>query len=755
MFIGMKKVLPILLFLSLIAAQVSAQIPPEGYTLQGSPIDFTNWLIPPTVTSGPSGTLDDEIILVNGANDIGYVKYYQPRKLFFCDSTVVEFEFKSEPNSNGGADGLAFWMLTVAPNTHVASPSLGIPMNSTGHAFFIDLYDNDNNANNPIIGSRTFNGGANNNYVENGGVGQLPANRDSALVPNLGAGIWHHVKLVYTFTPAGAVQLEARINDVIRWTGVAFTTTPTTNTTFGFSATNGTTNFSKLSIRDVSVIPHPLPPEVLIPTFCTDQRPLAFVYPQGGSAVWYEDLNTTFFSVTPPAIDSTQADTFEFYLGARVISNNQFCYGDRRKVTAIVHQSPTIDFDFTKIEGCGADTLTFLNRSRDADLYFWNFGDGTDTSVFETNHIFNGAGTYNVVLRGQNEFCTDSSNHVITLENPFVVDFNISADSICQNSFITFENLSQISDKNNIPTYWKWDFGTAPWDTLITKDPPMKYYYEPGTYNITLTVTNGLPCTDSITKTVFVDPYPSLDFKRVDTVICVGDNITVNGTVLTEGLNSLTWDFGDGSPIISDTTNITKAYSIPGVYTITANAEYRICPDSSFARQVKVNATPKFNLPKDTVMCYLGEGFTIGNIISVPGATYAWSTGDSTPTIRVTNPGTYSARMTLDGCSTNDDITITRDCYINIPNAFSPDGDGLNDHFFPRNQSEQSIKTFKMQIYNRYGQLIFETERPEGSGWDGRFNGVEQPFGVYVYTIDVEFVNGHKEAYHGNVTLIR
>src|SRR5690606_6874856 len=95
-----------------------------------------------------------------------------------------------------------------------------------------------------------------------------------------------------------------------------------------------------------------------------------------------------------------------------------------------------------------------------------------------------------------------------------------------------------------------------------------------------------------------------------------------------------------------------------------------------------------------------------------------------------------------DGCSSSDEMTVNKDCYINIPNAFSPDGDGLNDYFFPRNQSEQSIAKFKMQIFNRYGGVIFETENLEGSGWDGRFNGVEQPFGVYVYVIEVVFENG-------------
>jgi gliding motility-associated-like protein len=60
-----------------------------------------------------------------------------------------------------------------------------------------------------------------------------------------------------------------------------------------------------------------------------------------------------------------------------------------------------------------------------------------------------------------------------------------------------------------------------------------------------------------------------------------------------------------------------------------------------------------------------------------------------------------------------------------------------------------------MQIYNRWGEKIFETSSLEGRGWDGRYNGVPQPMGVFVYTIEAEFVNKLKKSIKGNVTLVR
>ena len=60
-----------------------------------------------------------------------------------------------------------------------------------------------------------------------------------------------------------------------------------------------------------------------------------------------------------------------------------------------------------------------------------------------------------------------------------------------------------------------------------------------------------------------------------------------------------------------------------------------------------------------------------------------------------------------------------------------------------------------MTVYNRWGEEIFQTEKLEGRGWDGRFNGIDQPFGVYIYVIDLVLDNKMQEHYQGNVTLLR
>lgn len=110
---------------------------------------------------------------------------------------------------------------------------------------------------------------------------------------------------------------------------------------------------------------------------------------------------------------------------------------------------------------------------------------------------------------------------------------------------------------------------------------------------------------------------------------------------------------------------------------------------------------------------------------------------------------------TVAGCNSTDSVEVRNDCYLDIPNAFSPNGDGMNDYFFPRQLLSSSVNFFHLQIYNRWGLLIYEATRPDGRGWDGKFNDVPQPQGVYVYQIDAQIGNAAMQHFHGNVTLLR
>lgn len=104
------------------------------------------------------------------------------------------------------------------------------------------------------------------------------------------------------------------------------------------------------------------------------------------------------------------------------------------------------------------------------------------------------------------------------------------------------------------------------------------------------------------------------------------------------------------------------------------------------------------------------------------------------------------------GCTAESDAEVTSSCwYADLPTAFSPNGDGKNDLFFMRSENVQEMH---LRIYNRWGQLVFETHDPK-QGWDGKYNGQDAPIEAYAYVLNVLFKNNEVMQRQGNVTLLR
>jgi len=102
-------------------------------------------------------------------------------------------------------------------------------------------------------------------------------------------------------------------------------------------------------------------------------------------------------------------------------------------------------------------------------------------------------------------------------------------------------------------------------------------------------------------------------------------------------------------------------------------------------------------------------------------------------------------------------ITLTDcECRIVMPNAFTPNGDGINDYFLP-NYDCNNPTSLLMRIFNRWGEKVFETTDLNGK-WDGRYRGVMQPTGVYIYYVEFTgFANNVSKSFQlmGSLTLIR
>jgi gliding motility-associated-like protein len=424
--------------------------------------------------------------------------------------------------------------------------------------------------------------------------------------------------------------------------------------------------------------------------------------------------------------------------------------------------TPTIKaaFDTAFHFGCRADTVQFTNLSVPAsDLtYLWVFGDGATSFATSPQHVYDYtiANTETAVLYITNTKCNDSAKATFTLNNFVHSNFTYAPDQyVCQGVPVTFTNLSTGADPySGAPPTYLWSFGDNN-TTPVTN--PTHTYNNTGKYAITLVAVTDIPCYDTSVQYISVDSNSVISISATDSVLCQGQEINFTGIFSNIGDTLYSWAFGDGNTIVNVNPVLHSYENVQTPFTVTLDVKYRSCPEKTITRTVNVFANPSIYLGPDLSMCPGSNALTLVDEQneSNPKASWLWNTGETSPSINVVKPGTYSAVVTINGCSASDTVLVQKDCYMDIPNVFSPNNDGTNDFFFPRQMLTKGVATFKMNIYNRWGQLVYETTSTDGRGWDGSLNGTPQPEGVYVYMIDATYKDGQIEHHQGNVTLLR
>lgn len=423
-------------------------------------------------------------------------------------------------------------------------------------------------------------------------------------------------------------------------------------------------------------------------------------------------------------------------------------------LVSVVDKSVMADFDFEIKYGCDADSVIFDNTSFQSDALKWDLDDGSPYyTASHLDHRYAQQGLYQVTLYASNDYCRDTAIKVIDTRHTVKADFN-ALDTViaCDGREIPFTNTSTATFS---PFQSLWNFGDG---NTTTAPSPRHTYANPGTYHVTLSVTDSIGCMDSLRKTVIIDTLPHLELLLDKHALCTGEPLGLVAKYTESGLTNVQWSFGDGSPA-TDTKRPQHTYENPGTYWISLLVEYRACSELSAIDSVVVYGFPKVNLGPDTTLCPGSMALTLQNLANGADGqqlSYLWNTGSKEPSIKVTEPGIYSLRVSnAHDCATEDVIEIQKDCYIDIPNTFTPNGDGVNDYFYPRQLLSKGVTAFEMKVYSRWGQLVFASNVLMGRGWDGRFNGVDQPEGTYIYVIDVVMKDGRQEQYKGNVTLLR
>ncbi len=415
-------------------------------------------------------------------------------------------------------------------------------------------------------------------------------------------------------------------------------------------------------------------------------------------------------------------------------------------------------FDFTLSSACGESTVSFTDLSTgQVNQWFWDFGDGNTSTLQNPTYTYTSPGIYNVTFAAGNGINFDTitiPNLVNVLPNP-VAGFSMNSTLGCT----PFQ--AQFFDQSLGATSWLWNFGDGNTSTLQN---PTHVYDNPGTYDITLIISNNVAgCSDTLTlpNHLVLNPSPIVDFNPNTLLVCAGLPIfffdqSQNGV-------SFFWDFGDGTT--SNERNPKHIYFTPGQYNVTltvtgANGCQTVLQRNNYISVFEppvaafTTFTPEIQLPENTITF-------LNNSTNFVSSIWNFGTGETSleenPTVRFLNPGDYEIRLVAiseNGCTDTAFMMVTVKVgnLIFIPNSFTPNGDIFNQEF---KVVGTGISEFKMRIYNRWGELIFETNDIE-IGWDGSdYKREPSPDGVYIYKIDYSFFTGEKETKTGTVTLIR
>ena len=243
--------------------------------------------------------------------------------------------------------------------------------------------------------------------------------------------------------------------------------------------------------------------------------------------------------------------------------------------------------------------------------------------------------------------------------------------------------------------------------------------------------------------------------------ICLGDAITLNAI---GGVHSSTWyndDFTGPDNFSCTTCNSPVVHPQDlGLY------PYKVIMSDSFGCTDTADASVNVNPIAQVVITTPDTTIQYGQSVQLHAtgaAYYMWSPTQTLDNPRLASPVAsplqstrYTAKGYMPGgCSTEASVWVYVDAVglVMIPNAFSPNGDGVNDVFRIENLVFQKVSSFL--IFNRYGQVVYDGARNSNKGWDGTINGKPAPLGTYFYHIQLTYPDRKVKSYKGDITLIR
>ncbi|HTE25451.1 NHL domain-containing protein [Flavitalea sp.] len=418
-------------------------------------------------------------------------------------------------------------------------------------------------------------------------------------------------------------------------------------------------------------------------------------------------------------------------------------------MTVTPKEKPTLTMVASDNNICSGKPVTFTSTAThagSAPLYTW-IHNGVNLFINSPTYTSNSVNNGDVIMCAMLSSLTCVvSPFTTSLAIPMAVTPSVqpsvtiaaSANAICKNTTVEF--TATALNEGLHPVY-QWKKNGSPVGSNNKKYIDNSLVQ---TDVITCTLTSDADCTintqatsNAISITIHPDPVVSLDHSNT---LCAGSGRTLDAG----NFNSYLWNTGS-----TDRTILVGGIGMYSVIVTDKNG----CTGADFTNITTILPPPAGFLPPDTDVC------TYGNLLLKPSVgfnSYLWSTGSTDPSISIKQPGEYRLRVKdQHGCNGTDTIIVLpRDCLKGffMPTAFTPNHDGKNDMLKPILLG--NVKQYQFQIYNRWGQLIFQSNDPT-KGWDGNLHNGNQNSNTFVWRCVYQLEGESVQNMRGSVILIR
>lgn len=397
----------------------------------------------------------------------------------------------------------------------------------------------------------------------------------------------------------------------------------------------------------------------------------------------------------------------------------------------------------------------------------WNFGGSASTQLSSADTVrdiqFTGQqSSYTVNLTVQQDVCTEVRSRLVRLDPNPIASFSTDVKNICPPYPVNFSNRSIVNGQAN----YIWAFGDG--DSAFVPDPTHAYE-ESGKYEVRLAVQTTENCIDTVIFSDSVFASRSFSTNEIKFGVepkegCSPLKVNFNDSSTYFGMGSYFWDL-DNNNLSTDrqavATYIDTGYYTIGLLLITSDTcadTLRLTLDSA----IRVFPSPVADLiiSEDTVSlkgaliqidASKSEKYTTGNLF-VDGK---YRGSDEISTYRFRDTGRHSIDwvvMNELACSdtATSELFVFDEFEFEIPNVFTPNGDGVNDAFKVR---ACGVYEYKIAIFNRYGKKVY-TSNSLSEGWNGYINEYKASPGVYYYQIIIKDLNGVFKNFEGSVSLL-